>query len=112
MSQEEIPKLRSRRSFLKIAFGTSATAVVMAALPALARADDLPHLSDTDPSAKALGYVEDGTASKNPMYKAGNACSNCQFYSGKASGYGPCMLFPGKSVHAGGWCISYAAKKS
>lgn len=101
----------SRRQFLKIAAGTAAAAVVVGALPRLAQAADLPHVTADDPTAKALSYVEDASKSTNPQHKAGNDCANCQFYSGQAKGYGPCQLFPGKSVHAQGWCISYSPKK-
>jgi hypothetical protein len=79
-------------------------------LPRVARAADLPHVSPDDPTAKALGYVEDAATTKDAKHKAGDVCSNCQFYSGGASGYGPCQLFPGKSVNAKGWCVSHSKK--
>jgi hypothetical protein len=41
---------------------------------------------------------------------AGTDCANCNFYQGAATGYGPCQLFPGKSVNAKGWCSGYAKK--
>lgn len=110
MSNEE--NNESRRRFLKIAAGTAAVAAVAGGLPRLARAADLPHVTDADPTAKALGYVEDNTATKNPKHKPGEACSSCQFYSGGPTGYGPCQLFPGKSVNAKGWCVSYTSKKA
>ncbi|MGO4700210.1 high-potential iron-sulfur protein [Dyella sp. 2RAB6] len=103
-------ELESRRQFLKIAGGTVAAAAMIGSLPRVARAADLPHVSPDDPTAKALGYVEDAGASKDAKRKAGDACSNCQFYSGGASGYGPCQLFPGKSVNAKGWCVSHSKK--
>jgi hypothetical protein len=102
----------SRRRFLKAAAGTAAAAVVIGGLPRLARAVDLPHLADTDPTAKALGYVEDASKSADPKHTAGNDCANCQFYSGAATGYGPCQLFPGKAVNAKGWCVSHSTKKA
>ncbi|GLQ98696.1 high-potential iron-sulfur protein [Dyella mobilis] len=104
--------IESRRRFLKLAAGTAAAAVVIGGLPRVARADDLPHLSDADPTAKALGYVEDASTTKDPKHKAGDACSNCQFYSGGATGFGPCQLFPGKAVSSKGWCISHTPKKA
>lgn len=108
MSQEDI---ESRRRFLKLAAGTAAAAVLVSGLPRAARADDLPHVSESDPTAKALGYVEDATATKDAKHKPGDVCANCQFYSGGPQGYGPCQLFPGKSVAAKGWCISHTAKQ-
>ena len=110
MSNEK--DLESRRRFLKIAAGTATAAAVIGGLPRLARADDLPHVAESDPTAKALGYVEDASKTKAANHKAGDTCANCQFYSGGASGYGPCQLFPGKSVNAKGWCVSHAPKKA
>jgi hypothetical protein len=108
MSENE--KSEPRRRFLKMAAGTAA-AIVVGGLPRFARAADLPHVSESDPTAKALGYVEDATATKDPKHKAGDMCSNCQFYSGAPNGYGPCLLFPGKAVNSKGWCISHNPKK-
>lgn len=109
MSNEDI---ESRRRFLKVAAGTTAAAMVLGGLPRFARAADLPPVTDADPTAKALDYVEDATASKNPKYKAGDDCANCQFYTGGPTGRGPCQLFPGKSVNAKGWCVSHATKQA
>ena len=104
--------IESRRRFLKLAAGGAVVAALVGGLPRVSRADDLPHVSDADPTAKALGYVEDATATKDPKHKVGDTCANCQFYSGTASGYGPCQLFPGKAVSAKGWCISHTVKQA
>lgn len=108
---KEIP-IESRRRFLKLAAGTTAVAAVIGAMPRFARAADLPPVSENDPAPKALGYVEDASTTSNAKHKAGDVCSNCQFYSGGATGRGPCQLFPGKSVNAKGWCISHTPKKA
>ncbi|GLQ89615.1 high-potential iron-sulfur protein [Dyella flagellata] len=107
--QEDIA---SRRRFLKLAAGTAAAAALVSGLPRVARADDLPHVSDADPTAKALGYVEDASKTTDAKHKPGDSCANCQFYTAAASGYGPCQLFPGKAVSAKGWCISHTAKQA
>lgn len=86
--------------------------MLVSGLPRVARADDLPHVSESDLTAKALSYVEDATTSKDPKHKPGDTCANCQFYSGAATGYGPCQLFPGKAVSAKGWCISHSVKQA
>ncbi len=104
--------IESRRRFLKVAAGTTVAAVVMGGLPRFSRAADLPALSESDPTAKALSYVESAAKSTNAKHKAGDDCANCQFYTGGASGRGPCQLFPGKSVNAKGWCVSHAPKKA
>ena len=110
MSNEK--EVESRRRFLKVAAGTAAMAAVMGGVPRYARAADLPPLTVADPTAKALGYVEDANKTTNPKRVAGADCSNCQFYSGGPTGRGPCQLFPGKSVNAKGWCVSHAPKKA
>ena len=102
--------VESRRRFLKVAAGTTVAAVVMGGLPRYSRAADLPALTESDASAKALSYVEDNTKSTNAKHKAGDDCTNCQFYSGGPTGRGPCQLFPGKSVNAKGWCAGHAPK--
>lgn len=105
---------QSRRHFLKLAVIGAATApIVVALLPQLGFAADLPHLNTaTDATAKALAYTEDATTAKgNAAYKPGADCSNCSFYQGKPGDeYGPCQLFPGKAVHSKGWCASHTDK--
>lgn len=74
---------------------------------------ELAPLAEDDPSAKALGYVEDATtvdAAKYPRYEAGQACSNCALYMGGDAAQGACSIFPGKAVAAAGWCSVYAPK--
>jgi hypothetical protein len=107
MSQHDTNN-EGRRRFLKVAAGSVAAATVLGSLPRLANAQDLPHLSPSDPTASALKYVEDG--SKAVGKKApGDACLNCNFYKGKAAdAWGPCQLFPGKAVASKGWCVSHA----
>jgi hypothetical protein len=100
---------QGRRHFLSVA-GTAAGALALAgALPRRAHADDLPHQTLDDPTAKALNYTEDASKAA-PPHQPGQACSNCNFFHGGATGYGPCDLFPGKSVNAKGWCSGYAKK--
>jgi hypothetical protein len=70
-----------------------------------ARADE--PLSEEDPKAKEVGYVEDVARAKGA--KVGASCTSCALYSGaKGSVSGPCQLFPGKLVKAGGWCSSWS----
>jgi hypothetical protein len=109
MSNEK--NIESRRRFLKAAAGTTMAVAVMGSLPRFARAADLPPVTTDDPTAKALGYVDDASKTTDPKHKAGDACATCQFYAGAATGRGPCQLFPGKSVSAKGWCVSHSPKK-
>ncbi len=72
------------------------------------------RLDEKDPQAVALGYVVDATKTdvkKQPKYAAGQACSNCALYQGKASdAFGGCPLFAGKQVAGKGWCNAWAKK--
>lgn len=100
----------SRRRFLGLLGGAAGSALLLAALPRRARAADLPHLTESDPTAKALHYTEDASKAPAP-HKAGEACNNCKFFQGTAGqAYGPCSLYPGKAVNAKGWCAGYSAK--
>lgn len=100
----------SRRRFLAALGGGAGGALLLAAMPRRARAADLPHLTEADPTAKALHYTEDASKAP-PPHKAGQACADCRFFLGKAGpAYGPCSLYPGKAVNAKGWCAGYAAK--
>ena len=69
---------------------------------------------EKDPQSVALGYVADATktdAKKYPKYAAGQVCTNCALYQGKASdAWGGCPLFAGKQVAGKGWCSAWAKK--
>jgi hypothetical protein len=100
----------SRRTFI-LGAGSLASALT---LSKAAFAQALPKLSETDPTAQALGYKDDATKvdkAKFTTYVAGQTCSNCQLYQGKpADASGPCPIFVGKSVAAKGWCSSFTKK--
>jgi len=71
-------------------------------------------LTESDPTAQALGYRQDATKAdkaKYPAYAAGQACGTCALYQGKpGDASGPCPLFAGKNVSAKGWCSAWAKK--
>ena len=71
-------------------------------------------VDEKDPQAAALGYAADAArvdVKKYPKYAAGQACSNCALYQGKAGEAGGlCPLFAGKQVNAKGWCSAWAKK--
>lgn len=96
-----------RKFFSQIALFITGAAVSSAAL---AQA----KLSQSDPTAKALGYSEDATkvdTKKYPTYKTGSVCANCTLYSGKVgAATGPCGAFGGKLVSAKGWCMAWVKK--
>lgn len=101
-----------RRNFLKIS--GLAVVPIVATRAGAALAADAPQLSESDPTAKALGYLDDATKvnkQKFPKYKTGQICANCTNYQGKGdTGWGPCTIFPGKVVNAKGWCNAYLKK--
>ena len=105
---------QSRRSFLALAGVAAGALASMRVTSALAQGagKELPHLTESDGAAKALGYTEDASKTdktKFPTYKPGSACAKCNFFQGKASdAYGPCQIFPGKAVKATGWCSAWA----
>ncbi|MFM8898897.1 MAG: high-potential iron-sulfur protein [Burkholderiales bacterium] len=71
-------------------------------------------LDEKDPQAVALGYVADAKkvdAKKYPKFAAGQLCSNCALYQGKATDkIAACPLFAGKQVAGPGWCNAWAKK--
>ena len=71
-------------------------------------------VDEKDAQAVALGYVSDSTRADKVKYKnyvAGNNCSGCALYLGKADDAAAgCPLFPGKQVAGKGWCASWAKK--
>ena len=77
-------------------------------------ASNLPLLDESAPAAVALGYVavaSNANASKYPTFAAGQACSNCALYAGKATDVqAPCPLFAGNQVLAAGWCSAWVKK--
>ena len=102
----------TRRSFMMtLAASGAALAATRAAAQAASAA---PVLTEADPQALALGYKADNTKvdkAKFPQHAAGQMCSSCNFYQGKASdAMAPCQLFAGKQVSGKGWCSAYAKK--
>ncbi|MBU3738732.1 MAG: iron permease [Rhodoferax sp.] len=73
-----------------------------------------PMVAENDAQATALGYKADATKvdkAKFPKYAAGQNCSNCALFQGKAAdAAGGCPLFAGKQVAGKGWCSGYAKK--
>lgn len=98
----------SRRAFLSLC-----GAAALAAIPVRVTAQPAPAKLDLkDPTAVALGYVEDAaklTAAKEPSYKAGSHCGNCKLYTAaqEKAGYAPCGAVGGKLVAKAGWCKAY-----
>ncbi len=98
----------NRRRFLT---GMAATVTMGGFVTARVSAEDLPKVSEDDPTAKALGYVHDAAKADATLRKDDSNCSNCQLYQGaEGSQWGACAIFPGKAVAAEGWCKSWVVK--
>jgi hypothetical protein len=96
----------ARRALLQqAALGLSLSPLALSEAPTALGAD-LPLISEQDPAAKAVHYVEDVSRAKGAA--AGADCSNCSIYSAAGASKGTCTLFPGKLVKAGGWCRSWS----
>ena len=83
-----------------------------AALATRAQAQAL--VDEKDAQAVALGYVADAKrvdVKKYPKFVAGQHCTNCALYQGKAADKAAgCPLFAGKQVAGAGWCSAWAKK--
>jgi hypothetical protein len=104
----------TRRSLVKGGLVAGTLGAAFGLIGRTAGAAGLPPVDPADPTAKALGYVSDGTkvdASANPTYKPTQKCANCAQYQGKASdATAACNIFVGHSVPAAGWCKVWAQK--
>jgi hypothetical protein len=89
----------NRRGFLVLA-------AAVGGLGGRTTAQEATVLSEADPKAKALHYVEDAAKSAgDPTH----LCSSCGLYQGDSkSAQGPCLLFPKYLVKASGTCSSWA----
>jgi anaerobic selenocysteine-containing dehydrogenase len=93
----------SRRAFVGRGLAAGALALAGALVRPPAAAETAP-VDPSDPNAKALGYT---TTSQ----KADQKCASCGLFKGNAGdSQGPCLLFQGRSVSAGGWCMGWAKK--
>ncbi|HEY2679261.1 MAG TPA: high-potential iron-sulfur protein [Steroidobacteraceae bacterium] len=87
------------------AFGFASREAAAAALPAL---------DPNDPTAKALGFVNDNSqvdTKKFATFKPTQKCGTCAQFQGKpADATAACTIFAGKSVPQNGWCQVWAQK--
>ncbi|MCS6894423.1 MAG: high-potential iron-sulfur protein [Deltaproteobacteria bacterium] len=111
-------EMHTRRKFLTILAGSG----FLKLFPA--ETQPTSALDPNDPTAKALGYVEDHTkvdVSRWPK-KAGDKegkqiCKTCILWTkgnlkvvGKEGEWGVCSIFPRGLVSANGWCNSWAPR--
>lgn len=98
----------SRRRFLiQAVVATAALPLVASGLIGTVQAQALKPLPLDNPQAVALKYIADATKTKEPTFKPGSNCANCQFFTAAT---GACTLFAGFSVPAAAWCSAWAKK--
>lgn len=104
----------SRRSIVKSGIIAGALLPVVGLGSRNAAAAALPPLDPNDPTAKALGFVNDATkvdSKTHPTFKPGQKCSTCAQFQGNAGdATAACTIFAGKSVPGGGWCQVWVQK--
>jgi hypothetical protein len=104
-----------RRNMLKVgSLALVAIGAVAGTRRAQAQGKALPLVDPKDPTAATLGYVADASKvdkAKFPKFAAGQQCNNCTLWQGKPTdATAGCSIFPGKAVHAKGWCTAWVKK--
>ncbi|WP_257284938.1 high-potential iron-sulfur protein [Endozoicomonas sp. SESOKO1] len=97
----------TRRRFLQLA--AASALIPMLYIPSRqARADALPALDESNPTAMGLAYKKTQEAAKSiDGYQEGRKCENCALYTPENQG---CRLFPANSVAPEGWCKAWVPK--
>jgi len=100
-----------RRTLLGALAAVASVPLANLVMSARLEAEELPHLSKDDPTAKALNYHNDASAAprvdKPGTPAAEQFCHNCRFIQSDSGDWRPCQIFPGKAVNANGWCSSW-----
>ncbi len=112
---KEIKKL-GRRQFLDISAKASCGVFALSAIPLHLLAQDT--VSESEPLAQAMGYVEDASRVDTAKFpkRAGEAgakqfCNNCALFAGEATAASaPCSIFQNRLVAGPGWCNAWVAK--
>jgi hypothetical protein len=102
----------ARRKFIQLSAAAAAGCVAFPSRQALA--EDLPHLAADDPMASAMHYTDDASTVDPSMHTnpaPNQHCATCALVQGNdGDEWRPCQIFPGKAVHANGWCSAWAPK--
>ena len=103
MSEPDNP---SRRAVLqRVALGLSVGTLGLTETLTATSADEA-LLSEQDPAARKVHYVEDARRAQEAQ--SGANCSNCSIYTAVGDTQGRCTLFKGKLVKAAGWCNAWS----
>ncbi|MEE4163046.1 MAG: high-potential iron-sulfur protein [Woeseiaceae bacterium] len=102
----------ARRQFIQLSAAAAAGAVVLPGQRA--GAQDMPKLTEDDPMAQAMKYVNDASTvdpASRPNPIENQRCANCALIQGEdGQEWRPCQIFPGKLVNTNGWCSVWAPK--
>jgi hypothetical protein len=104
--------MTNRREFvINCCLGTCTAATALVSTSTAAQAA---MVAEADANAVSLGYKALATKVdkvKFPKYAAGQVCSNCALYQGKATDKAAgCPLFGAKQVAGPGWCSAWTKK--
>jgi len=100
----------TRRAVVKGGLMASAIAPALGLIgrSAATATTDLPALDPHESTAMTLGFINDSAkvdSAANPAHTTDQTCANCEQFLGKPGEIrAGCVLFPGKSVPAAGWC--------
>lgn len=101
----------NRRQLIRLSAGAAAGLIIASTSTAQEAA-----LSESDPTALALGYAEDALTVDTAKWtkKAGPGgdnqfCRNCSLYQPIDDVWGGCSIFPGKKVKGAGWCNAWVS---
>ena len=113
--EKKIANPQRRRALFTVVSGVACIPLVKIMSGGQALAAELPHLSEDDPTAKALKYHHDASAASR-VDKSGVAakdqfCHNCALIQSDSGEWRPCQIFPGKAVNANGWCSSWTKQQ-
>jgi hypothetical protein len=101
----------SRRTFF---LQTLSGVAALSALTLSERVNAQTMVAEDEPDALALGYKADATKAdtkKFPSYAAGQSCSGCVLFQGKAGDSAAvCPAFGNKKVNSKGWCSAWVKK--
>lgn len=104
----------ARRTFLRNTLMASA-AIPLAGIPIVLKAEN-EKVTESDPTAIALGYQHDAAAVDTKKYPKRATpegqqefCHNCKLYQAGTDGWGGCSIFQGRLVNAEGWCSVWIA---
>jgi High potential iron-sulfur protein len=105
--------ITTRRTFIiRSVSGVGALSTLALAKTATAQTPEA--LSETDPTAVALGYKTDGSKvdkQKYPNYAPTQSCSGCALFQGKPTdASASCAAFGNKLVAGKGWCSAWTKK--